>query len=73
MKVLKSDWCIKLSEENVEALLCVKVEGPKIKEFIEEHSSDAAVFWWDAKELPFLKEAVMNIKAILFSTLVAVR
>ena len=31
-------------------MLHIKVEGPKIEEFIKEHSSDAVVFWWDAKE-----------------------
>ena len=50
MKVVKSDWRRKFSEEKIEALLRIKVEGPKIEEFIKEHSSDAVVFWWDAKE-----------------------
>ena len=31
MKLVKSDWCSKLSGENIEALLHIKVEGPKIK------------------------------------------
>ena len=26
----------------MEALLCIKLEGPEIKQFIKEHSSDAA-------------------------------
>ena len=30
-KVVKSDWCSKLKEENVEALLRTKLEGPEIK------------------------------------------
>ena len=46
----KSDWCSKLKEDNIEALLRIKVEGPEIEEFIKEHSSDAAVFWLDAEE-----------------------
>ena len=50
MKVVKSDWCSKLSEKNIEALLHIIEEGPKIKDFIKEHSIDAAVFWWDVKE-----------------------
>ena len=50
VKVVKSDWHRKSSEENIEALLHTKVEGPEIEEFIKEHSSDAVVFWWDAKE-----------------------
>ena len=105
MKVVKSDWRRKFSEEKIEALLRIKVEGPKIEEFIKEHSSDAVVFWWDAKErskgangkkkkkknvrivlqkliglilqtnlsTAFLKGAVMNVKAMLFSSLVTVR
>ena len=106
MKVVKSDWRRKFSEEKIEALLRIKVEGPKIEEFIKEHSSDAVVFWWDAKErskgangkqtnkkknvrivlqkliglilqtnlyTAFLKGAVMNVKAMLFSPLVTVR
>ena len=50
VKVMKNDWHRKSSEENIEALLHTKVEGPEIEEFIKEHSSDAVVFWWDAKE-----------------------
>ena len=50
MKVVKSDWHSKLSEENIEALFSIKVEGPIIETFIKEHSSDAVVFWWDAKK-----------------------
>ena len=50
MKDVKSDVCSKLKENNIEALLHIKVEGPEIEEFIKEHSSDPAVFWWDAKE-----------------------
>ena len=50
MKVVKNDWHRKPSEENIEELLHIKVEGPEIEEFIKEHSSDAVVFWWDAKE-----------------------
>ena len=34
----------------MEALLRIKLEGPKIKWFIEEHSSDAAAYQWEAKE-----------------------
>ena len=40
VKVVKSDWHHKLSEENIEALLRIKIEGSKIEEFIKEHSSD---------------------------------
>ena len=50
MKVVKSDWDSKLSEENIEALLSIKLEHPEIEEFIKEHSSDARMFWWNAKE-----------------------
>ena len=50
MKIAKSHWCSKSKEENIEALLCTKVECPKIEQFIKEHSSDAATFWWSAKE-----------------------
>ena len=50
MKLVKSDWCSKLSGENIEALLHIKVEGPKIKQFMKEHSSDAAAFQCDVKE-----------------------
>ena len=39
VKVVKSDWHHKLSEENIEALLRIKI-GSKIEEFIKEHSSD---------------------------------
>ena len=31
MKVVKSVWCCKLSKENIEALLHLKVEGPEIE------------------------------------------
>ena len=31
MKVLKCDWHSKLSEENLGALLQIKVEGPEIE------------------------------------------
>ena len=34
MKVVKSDWCSKLSEENINALLHTKV-GPEIEQFIK--------------------------------------
>ena len=51
MKVVISDWRRKLSEENIEALLHIKVEGSETEEFIKEHSSGAVVFWWDAKKL----------------------
>ena len=34
----------------MEALLCIKLEGPEIKQFIKEHSSDAAAYQWEAKE-----------------------
>ena len=34
----------------MEALLRIKLEGPEIKQFIKEHSSDAAAYWWEAKE-----------------------
>ena len=50
MKVVKSDWHRKSSEEIIEALLHTKVEGPEIEEFSKEHSIDAVVFWWDAKK-----------------------
>ena len=54
MKVVKNDWRRKLdhglNEENTEALLPIKVEGPEIEEFIKEYSSDEVVFWWDANE-----------------------
>ena len=30
-KVVKSDWCSKLKEENMEALLRIKLEGPEIE------------------------------------------
>ena len=29
MKVVKSDWCSKLKEENIEVLLGTNVEGPE--------------------------------------------
>ena len=45
MKVLKCDWRSKLSEENIETLLHIKVKAPKIEEFIKEDASDAAAFW----------------------------
>ena len=35
--------------KKIEALLHVK-EGLKTEQFIKEHSSDAAAFWWDATE-----------------------
>ena len=34
----------------MEALLRIKLEGPEIKQFIKEHSSDAAAYWWKAKK-----------------------
>ena len=37
MKVVKSVWRCKLSKENIEALLHLKVEGPEIEQFIKEH------------------------------------
>ena len=33
MKVFKTDWRSTLSEENIEALLCTKVEHPEIRIF----------------------------------------
>ena len=36
--------------KKIEALLHVKEEGLKTEQFIKEHSSDAAMFWWDATE-----------------------
>lgn len=39
-----------MREENIEALLHIKVEGLKIEEFIKEHSSDVVVSWWDVRE-----------------------
>ena len=50
MKDVKSDLHNKLNEESIKALLHIEVEGPKIEEFIKEHSSDTVVFWWDVKE-----------------------
>ena len=50
MKVVKSDWHNKLNEEYIDALLNMKIEGPKREEFIKQHSRDIAIFWWDAKE-----------------------
>ena len=44
MKFLKCDWRSKLSEESIEALLHIKVEGPKIEQFIKENTNDAAAF-----------------------------
>ena len=34
----------------MEASLHVKLEGLEIKQFIKEHSSDAAAYQWEAKE-----------------------
>ena len=34
----------------MEALLRIKLEGPEIKQFIKEHSSDAAAYCWEAKD-----------------------
>ena len=62
IKVLKYDWRSKLSEENIEALLHIKVEGLKIEQFIKEDTRDAAAFWWDAKEQG--KEGMVNGKKI---------
>ena len=42
---MKSDWRSKLKEEDIEALLHIKVERPEIEYLIEEHSSGAAAFW----------------------------
>ena len=50
MKVVLSSWLRKLKEEIIKALLRIKVEGPEIEQFIKEHSSDVASFWWDAKK-----------------------
>ena len=50
VKVVKNEWHSKLSEENINAFLCRKVEGPKIEKFVKEDSSYAAMFWWNAKE-----------------------
>ena len=50
IKVVKSDWRSKLSEENIKALPRIKVEGLETEQFIEKHFSDAAAFWWNAKE-----------------------
>ena len=44
MKVLKCDWRSKLSEENIETLLHIKVEAPKIEYLIKEDASNAAAF-----------------------------
>ena len=44
MKVLKCDWHSKLSEENIETLLHIKVEAPKIEYLIKEDASNAAAF-----------------------------
>ena len=45
MKIATGDWCSKLKEDNIEALLSIKVEDPGIEGFIKKHTSDAAVFW----------------------------
>ena len=50
MKVVLSSWLSKLKEEIIKTLLRIKVEGPEIEQFIKEHSSDVASFWWDAKK-----------------------
>ena len=50
IKVVKSDWRSKLSEENIKALPRMEVEGLETEQFIEKHFSDAAAFWWNAKE-----------------------
>ena len=34
----------------MEALLCIKLEGLETKQFIKEHSNDAAAYQWEAKE-----------------------
>ena len=34
----------------MEALLCIKLEGVEIKQFIKENSNDAAAYQWEAKE-----------------------
>ena len=60
MKILKCDWHSKLSEENNETLLHIKVKGPKREYFIKEDTTDAAAFWWDAKEQG--KEGMVNGK-----------
>ena len=44
MKILKCDWRSKLSEENNEALLHIKVKGPEREYFIKEDTTDAAAF-----------------------------
>ena len=48
MKVLKNDWCSKLSDDNVKALLRIKVKG--LMMLWCSDSSDAAMLWWDTKE-----------------------
>ena len=102
MKIATGDWCSKLKEDNIEALLSIKVEDPGIEGFIKKHTSDAAVFWQDAEKrrkerngmqknirnvlerlnnlglqanswIPFLKAAVIKMKAMLFSTSGTVR
>ena len=49
MKDLKNDWCSKLSEDNIRALLYIKAKGGLVMQWCSK-SSDAATFWWDAKE-----------------------
>ena len=34
----------------MEAFLRIKLEGQEIKQFIKEHPSDAAVYWWEANK-----------------------
>ena len=39
-----------MNERNIESLLCIKIEGPDLKEFAEEMCANAVTLWWESKE-----------------------
>ena len=50
MKIIKTDWRNRLNEENLEALLRIKVGGPDLQGFVNSYCEDAVNLWWNQKQ-----------------------
>ena len=49
MRVVKTDWCNRLSEENLTCLLRIKVAGPTLKSFHDDYCKLAINRWFNDK------------------------
>ena len=50
MKVIKTDWRSRLNAANLESLIRIKVEGPDLSEFANNHCLQAVKLWWEDKQ-----------------------